>query len=86
MAWLGLGLAVQAQTATLTTQAASIAQGREATLDVTLAGGVEISGGQFTVTLPQGITIKDVMLNEERSTNHTLEYRLEGSNSAKILF
>ena len=86
MAWLGLGLAVQAQTATLTTQPASIAQGREAVLDVTLAGGVAISGGQFTVTLPQGITIKDVTLNEERSTNHTLEYRLEGSNSAKILF
>ena len=86
MAWLGLGLAVQAQTCRLTTSATSIAQGKEAMLDVTLANGVEISGGQFTVTLPQGITIKDVTLNEERTTNHTLEYRLEGSNSAKILF
>ena len=86
MAWLGLGLAVQAQTCRLTTPATSIAQGRGAMLDVTLANEVEISGGQFTVTLPQGITIKDVMLNAERSTNHTLEYRLEGGNSAKILF
>ena len=86
MAWLGLGLAVQAQTCRLTTPATSIAQGRGAMLDVTLANEVEISGGQFTVTLPQGITIKDVTLNAERSTNHTLEYRLEGGNSAKILF
>ena len=86
MAWLGLGLAVQAQTCRLTTSATSIAQGKEAMLDVTLANEVEISGGQFTVTLPQGITIKDVRLNAERSTNHTLEYRLEGGNSAKILF
>ena len=86
MAWLGLGLAVQAQTCRLTTPATSIAQGKGAMLDVTLANEVEISGGQFTVTLPQGITIKDVTLNAERSTNHTLEYRLEGGNSAKILF
>ena len=86
MAWLGLGLAVQAQTCRLTTPATSIAQGKGAMLDVTLANEVEISGGQFTVTLPQGITIKDVTLNVERSTNHTLEYRLEGGNSAKILF
>lgn len=85
VAWLGLGLAMQAQTSTLTTQAAAIAQGREATLNVTLTNGTEISGGQFTVTLPQGITIKEVRINEERSNGHTLECRING-NSAHILF
>ena len=85
MAWLGLGLAMQAQTCTLTTQASAIAQGKEATLNITLANETEISGGQFTVTLPQGITIKEVKLNEERSNGHTLEYRTDG-NSAHILF
>ncbi|MBR3859135.1 MAG: InlB B-repeat-containing protein, partial [Bacteroidaceae bacterium] len=86
MAWSGLGLAMQAQTSTLTTQTTNIVQGKEAVLNVMLTNGVEISGGQFTVTLPQGITVKEVTLNEERSNAHTLEYRLEGNNAARILF
>ena len=85
MAWLGLGLALQAQTSTLTTQAAAIAQGREAALHVTLTNGTEISGGQFAMTLPEGITVKQVSLNEERSNGHTLEYRING-NSVHVLF
>ena len=85
VAWLGLGLAMQAQTSTLTTQAAAIAQGREATLNVTLTNGTEISGGQFAMTLPEGITVKQVSLNEERSNGHTLEYRING-NSVHVLF
>ena len=85
VAWLGLCLAMHAQTSTLTTQAVAIAQGKEAQLHVTLANETDISGGQFTMTLTQGITVNEVTLNDERSNGHSLEYRVNG-NAVRILF
>ena len=87
MAWLFMGLAMQAQPCKLTVQEGIVAQGKEVKLPIELTNGVDISGGQFTVTFPEGVTVREVVMNEERSNGHTLEYRLnESGNSALILF
>ena len=87
VAWLFISLAMQAQTCNLTMSDGAIAQGKEVTFPILLSNETDVSGGQFTVTLPQGITMKEVSLNEERSNGHTLEYRLnEKENSVLILF
>ena len=87
VAWLFISLAMQAQTCNLTMSEGSVSQGKEVTFPILLSNETDVSGGQFTVTLPQGITMKEVSLNEERSNGHTLEYRLnEKGNSVLILF
>ena len=87
MAWLFMGLAMQAQPCKLTVQEGIVVQGKEVKLPIELTNGVDISGGQFTVTFPEGVTVREVVMNEERSNGHTLEYRLnESGNSALILF
>ena len=87
MAWLFMGLAMQAQPCKLSVQEGIVVQGKEVKLPIELTNGVDISGGQFTVTFPEGVTVREVVMNEERSNGHTLEYRLnESGNSALILF
>ena len=86
-AWMGLALTMQAQTCKLSVENGTVAQGTENELSVTLTNEATVSGGQFTIALPQGITIKDIALNDSRSNGHSIEYRLnETANSAMILF
>ena len=75
VALAGFGLSVQAQNNALAVVSNSIAQGGEVDLSISLENESPISGGQFTVTLPQGVSVKDVVLNSERSNGHTVEYR-----------
>ena len=86
-AWMGLALTMQAQTCKFSVENGTVAQGTENELSVTLTNEATVSGGQFTIALPQGITIKDIALNDSRSNGHSIEYRLnETANSAMILF
>ena len=86
-AWAGLYLPMQAQTCQLSVENGAVAQGTEGGITLLLTNETNVSGGQFTVTLPEGVTIKNVTLNGDRSSGHTLEYRLnEAANSAKVLF
>ena len=83
----GFGLATQAQANRLVASSVTISQGGKATLPIEFSNETEISGGQFTVTLPQGIIVDEVLLDEARSDGHTLEYRANASgNSFLILF
>lgn len=75
VALTGLGLSMQAQNNTLAVVSNGIAQGGEVVLSITMENGSSISGGQFTVTLPQGVSVKDVAMSSERSNGHTVEYR-----------
>ena len=84
----GVNIAAQAQHVSLSISSVTIGQGQEVALPVVLANGdTEICGGQFTVTLPQGIEVKDVVLNTARSNGHVLEYKANSSeNRFMVLF
>ena len=86
-AWMSLALTMQAQTCKLSVENGTVAQGTENGLSVMLTNETAVSGGQFTIALPQGITIKSITLNDSRSNGHSIEYRLNGTaNSAMVLF
>lgn len=82
----GFVLSVQAQANTLSVASGSVAQGGAVALPIALENASAVSGGQFTVTLPQGVSIKEVAMNEGRSNGHTIEYQWnESKRSALIL-
>lgn len=82
----GFVLSVQAQANTLSVASGSIAQGGVVALPIELENASVVSGAQFTVTLPEGVSIKEVAMNEERSNGHTIEYQWnETKRSALIL-
>ena len=82
----GFVLSVQAQANTLSVNSGSVAQGGVVALPIALENASAVSGGQFTVTLPQGVSIKEVAMNEGRSNGHTIEHQWnESKRSALIL-
>ena len=82
----GFVLSVQAQANTLSVASGSVAQGGAVALPIALENASAVSGGQFTVTLPQGVSIKEVAMNDGRSNGHTIEYQWnETKRSALIL-
>lgn len=82
----GFVLSVQAQANTLSVASGSVTQGGAVALPIALENASAVSGGQFTVTLPQGVSIKEVAMNEGRSNGHTIEYQWnESKRSALIL-
>ena len=80
-------LAVFAQDASLSVSSVSVGLGRDVALPIELTNEKDVCGGQFSVTIPQGVSVKNVYLNNARTNGHVLEYQSNAQgNSFLILF
>ncbi len=78
--WLG------AQTNRLTVGSVEAVQGDTVSLPVSLDNESAVTGGQFELLLPKGVTVDGVKLDGARSAGHTLQYRQKSDGSLTILF
>ena len=81
------GSLLQAQNNVLKIESDTVSRDTDISLSVSLENESEISGGQFSVSVPDGFAIKTITLSDERKNGHTLDYRLNSnSTSAMVIF
>ena len=81
------GSLLQAQNNVLKIESDTVSRDTDISLSVSLENESEISGGQFSVSVPDGFVIKTITLSDERKNGHTLDYRLNSnSTSAMVMF
>lgn len=82
---LGIPLSISAQENQLSIEEVTGEQGETISLPVFLDNESEIAGGQFCLSLPNGIGVNDVEIEESRADKHIIEYQYS-ENKLSILF
>lgn len=78
---------LNAQTNILNVGNATVVQGGTVELPIILNNESQVAGGQFTVLLPDGVTLDQVTMDAARSNGHAVEYRMNTlQNGILILF